>query len=98
MLHVSLKKVLLLNKEGLGMKMKMKLLILFVLFAQASVFAENIVLDNRSGYPQKNQKSKIAVQWAVTAREVDEANKAIMHGYQMKPETFQDITQGGKIE
>lgn len=81
------------------MKMKMLMLFAFSLLTLATTgFAENIVLVNQTSYPIKNQKSKIAIQWAVSAREVDEGNKALIYGLELKPETLQIVKESGKVE
>jgi hypothetical protein len=73
----------------------MKKIMLFFLLLATTGFAENLVLENRTSYP--NQKSKIAIQWATSAKEVDEYNKAIMYGHKLNPATLQVLTQSGKI-
>ncbi|MBS0627942.1 MAG: hypothetical protein JSS09_07005 [Verrucomicrobia bacterium] len=60
-------------------------------------FSESFVFDNETSYPNNDQKSKIAVQWASSAKEVDEGNKALMYGYKLNPSTFQIITKQGKV-
>ncbi len=55
------------------------------------------MLENQTPYPLKNQKSKIAVQWANSGKEVDEGNHAMMHGLKLNPETLQVITHSGKV-
>ncbi len=64
-----------------------------LLFTTA-LFGESITLDNQTAYPTK--QSKMAVQWASSAREVDEHNKAMMYGAKLKPGTLQTISQTGK--
>jgi hypothetical protein len=73
------------------------LLFLSLLFLSTTCFA-NIVLENQTSHPIKNQKSKIAIQWATSAKEVDEANKAIIYGTSLNPATFQYLTQSGKTD
>ncbi len=68
---------------------------LFFILLAATGFAENLVLENQTSYPAP--KSKIAVQWANSAKEVDECNKAIIYGLKLNPATFQALTQSGKI-
>ena len=81
------------------MKMKRNVLFFLMLLATAtSGFAENLVLENQTSFPIKNQKSKIAIQWATSAKEVDEANKAVIYGLKLNPETIQILTQSGKID
>lgn len=79
--------------------MKTKKIVLFILslLVIAPGFAENLVLDNQTSYPLKNQKSKMVIQWATSAKEVDENNKALTHGLKMNPDSMQVLTQQGKI-
>lgn len=65
------------------------------LFLTTALFAESITLDNQTDYP--TNQSKMAVQWAKTAREVDEDNKALMFGGKINPSTLQTISQTGKV-
>ena len=44
----------------------------------------------------KDQKSKIAVQWAASAREVEEYNQALMYGPPLDQKTMQVLTQSRK--
>jgi len=72
----------------------MKAIFIF-LFVTSALFAESITLDNQTDYPTK--QSKMAVQWANTAREVDEENKSLMFGGKLNPTTIQTISQTGKV-
>jgi hypothetical protein len=74
----------------------MKKIALFFLLTTATLFAESITLNNQTDYPTK--QSKMAVQWANSAREVDEDNKALMNGEQLNPVTLQTVSQKGKIQ
>jgi hypothetical protein len=79
--------------------MKKIALCFFTLIAiTATGFAENLLLDNKTSYPSKDQKSKIAVQWASSGKEVDESNQAVIFGSKQNPDTIQMITQKGKIK
>ncbi len=69
----------------------MKKKILFFLTLIAAGFADNIVLENQTS------KSKIMVQWASTAKEVDDDNKAILNGDKPNPSTLQLLTKTGKV-
>jgi hypothetical protein len=77
---------------------KIILFALSLLAIAATGFAENIILENQTNYPLKNQKSKIAIQWAASAKDVDEGNKALIYGSQLKPESVQALNQSGKID
>ena len=71
----------------------MKKVGLFLLF-NTTLFAESITLDNQTAYPTK--QSKMAVQWANSAREVDEDNKALMYGEKLNPDTCKPSLKQGK--
>ena len=73
------------------------LFFLSVLVVATTGFAENLILENQTSYPTKNQNSKIAVQWATSAKEVNEANNAMLQGLQLNSNTLQVLTQSGKI-
>ncbi len=78
----------------------MKKIMLFVfslVFVAISGFAENLVLENQTSYPLKNQKSKMAIQWATSAKDVDEGNQAVSHGLNLNPNTMKVLTQPGKV-
>jgi hypothetical protein len=73
----------------------MKKIVLFLLLT-TSLLAESISLNNQTKYPTK--QSKMAIQWANSAREVDESNKALMYGEPLNRSTLQEISQTGKIK
>lgn len=80
--------------------MKNKMVVLFsLLFLGKTVagFTENFTLNNQSSYPNQNQKSKIAIQWASSAREVDEENHSVSYGMGVNPQRLQIINQTGDI-
>lgn len=80
--------------------MKMKKFMLFylsLLAAATTGFAENIVLENQTSYPLENQKSKIAIQWATSGKDVDEGNNALINGTKLNPDTLQVLTESGKV-
>lgn len=58
-------------------------------------YADTLTLENQTSYP--NQKSKIAIQWAATAKEVDEDNKALLGGAKVNPNTLSPLAQQGKV-
>lgn len=71
------------------------ILLLLVTFA---AFAENIVINNETIYPVKNQKTKIAIQWATTARDIQESNKALTYGLKLDPDSLQILSTQGNIK
>ncbi|MBS0606743.1 MAG: hypothetical protein JSR57_07325 [Verrucomicrobia bacterium] len=79
--------------------MKKIALLIFSLLAIATTgFADVIYLDNQSPYPNINEKSKLAIQWAASAKEVDAANQATMHGQKLDPKTVQVVNDLGKVK
>lgn len=70
-------------------------IILFGLILARAGFAENLTLDNETGYPTK--KAKISVQWVTTAQEVSDGNHAATHGLDLNQGTIQSIIQAGKV-
>lgn len=76
---------------------KIALFFLSLFVVAATGFAENLVLENQTSYPAKNQKSKMAVQWATSAKEVDEGNNAVIQGSKLNPSTLQVLTKPGKV-
>ncbi|MBX9924146.1 MAG: hypothetical protein K2Y01_08565 [Rhabdochlamydiaceae bacterium] len=76
--------------------MKKISLFFFSILLATTGFAESFVLDNQTSYPDTNLKSKIAVQWANSAKEVDENNKAMIHGEPLTPNSIQNISKSGK--
>lgn len=74
-----------------------KFLFLSVIFLFiTSGFADTLVLENRTSYPEQN--SKMAVQWANSAKEVEEGNQALIAESKLDPHTMQPLTQSGKIK
>jgi hypothetical protein len=78
------------------MHIKKILLSLSLLAITATGFSENFTLENKTRYPTR--QSKIAVQWATSAREVDENNKAIIMGTSLNANSLQIITRPGKVK
>lgn len=73
---------------------KIALFFLSLLAVATTGFADNLVLDNQTSYPAANEKSKIAVQWASTAKEVDESNKALLQGEVLHADKTQALKKG----
>ncbi|HHF7344875.1 TPA: hypothetical protein ACPSKB_001287 [Legionella feeleii] len=61
-------------------------------------FAATIVFDNKTTFPLKDQKSRIAVQWATTAKEMQKENKALIYGLKLNSDSLQIVSQTGKSE
>lgn len=56
--------------------------IIYLLFLAACAVSDHLVLDNQTPYPSED--SKLAVQWAASAKEVDEGNDSLLHGEGLK--------------
>ena len=76
---------------------KIPLLIVLLLLVGSWGFADNLVLLNQTAYPNKTQQSKIAIQWAQSAKEVSEHNQASIQGLEVKPGSTQVLPQGGRL-
>lgn len=61
------------------------------------VFAEQVVLDNQTSHPNEKNRSKIVVQWATSANEVEEGNQAMIYGWELNSGTMQNVERSGKI-
>ncbi|MBS0652456.1 MAG: hypothetical protein JSR39_02895 [Verrucomicrobia bacterium] len=77
---------------------KITLFVLSLLVVAATGFADVIYIDNQSPYPNINEKSKLAIQWATSAKEVDEANNATKQGLKLDPKTVQVVNDLGKVK
>jgi hypothetical protein len=77
----------------------MQRIIVFVLslFIVTTGFAERFVLDNQTVNPADRQTSKTAIQWANSAKDVDENNNRVKKGIKMNPDSLQILTRAGKI-
>ncbi len=75
-----------------------KIMLCLLLALTTAGFAESLVLENQTAYPLKNQKSKIAIQWASSAREVEDQNQAVTHGSELKSSSVQTLNQAGKVK
>lgn len=67
------------------------------IFLVSTGFAETMTLGNETTYPLKGQKSKIAIQWATSAKELQESNKALIYGLKTDQKLVQPLTQAGNI-
>jgi hypothetical protein len=80
------------------MKIKKMILVFCALLVIARAgFSEDFVFENQTIYPNKKEKSKIAIQWASSAKEVDEGNKAVTYGLKLNSSTLQLLGQPGKV-
>lgn len=88
-----LKKGLLSNNKK-GNKMK-RIAALFV-FLAISAFSENLVLENETAYPIQHKQSRMAIQWAASAKEVQEHNQVSIQGTKLNSGTLQAIGKQGQ--
>lgn len=72
----------------------MKKMFLIFLFAISSGFADQIILDNQTSYPSND--TKMAIQWAFSAKDVDESNNALKHGEKIS--NTHSIKKSGNIQ
>lgn len=77
--------------------MKKCMISLLLLLVCSTGFTESMVLNNETIYPLKKQNTKIAIQWAISAKEMQEANKALLYGLKLNPNTMQMISKSGKM-
>lgn len=75
--------------------MKKIILLFFSIFVVSTGFAENFVLDIQT--VNITNKSKIAIQWANSAKEIEESDNRLRQGMKLNSETLQVIPQKGKI-
>ncbi len=77
----------------------MKKTVVFVIsiFVVTTGFSESFVLNNQTSVPTDKQKSKVAIQWAASAKEVDESNNRIRQGLRLNPDKLHLLTKRGKI-
>lgn len=76
-----------------------KLILCFLSLLMTSLsFAQNIVVNNQTNYPNKDQASKIAVQWANSAKDIQECNKALIYDLKLNPSSIQVLIQPGMNE
>ncbi|MCL9682779.1 hypothetical protein [Legionella maioricensis] len=76
--------------------MKIIMACLLQLLVASAGFAENILINNETTFPIKKQKSKLVIQWAASAKEIQEANKAIIYGLKLDPSSLQIISKAGE--
>jgi hypothetical protein len=75
----------------------MKIFFLSTFLLAIGAFAQNLQLDNQTSYPESKAKSKIAVQWAATAKEIADENNAVMTNEPLNSANMKMLTQQGKI-
>ncbi len=78
--------------------MKKILFSICLIFMSSVVLADNIMIDNKTNYPEKEKPGKIAVQWAVSAKAAQRANRNILNGSTLNSSSLMMLTQKGKIQ
>ncbi len=80
------------DNRRIGDMMKKFMLIFLSLFMVATTgFAETFTLDNQTKY------SPMHIQWASSAKEVDDDNQAMMQGLKINRDTLQVVPKSGKV-
>lgn len=79
------------------MTIKKMLFILSMAMVAATGFAENLVLDNQTSYPSDNPRTKMAIEWASSGKEVEEENHALMSRKKLNTNRMQMIRQSGTV-
>lgn len=78
--------------------MKKILVYLCLNLMTSGVFGGNIVLENKTDYPEKGKLGKIAVQWAVSAKAIQKANKSILNNATLDTGSLMILNQKGTIQ
>ncbi|MBL7479585.1 hypothetical protein [Legionella bononiensis] len=78
--------------------MKKLFILLCFSFMTSFVFANSIVIDNKTDYPTNDKFGKIAVEWAASAKAIQKANKNILNGKSINPNSLTMLTQNGRVE
>lgn len=76
-----------------------KISVYLCLYLMASTaLATQIMFDNKTNYPEKNNPGKIAVQWVTSAEAIQESNKAIINGSKLDLSSLMTLSQKGQIQ
>lgn len=78
--------------------MKKIFIFLCLSYMTSSIFANSIMLDNKTNYPQKNQFGKIAVQWVASVKEVQKANQSMLNDATLNANSLMILAKKGKIK
>ena len=76
----------------------MKRIAAFFIFFAVAAFSDHFILENETSYPLQHEHSKMAIQWASSAKEVQEHNQSSIAGTKLNPETLQAIAKQGKTK
>ena len=77
--------------------MKKSILFLLCIAIVSTSFAEHVVLNYVTLNTHPRQKIKVAIQWATTAKEIDENDNIIRQGFELNLKTLKILTKLGKI-
>ncbi|MBM3191798.1 MAG: hypothetical protein FJZ63_04010 [Chlamydiae bacterium] len=76
----------------------MKLLgTLLGLLITATSFADNFILENETPYPNKDLKSKMAVQWATSAAGMHKCDEPFIEGSRLDKSTWVMVKKQGQV-
>ncbi len=76
--------------------MKKTMLFFLLTLVVPTGFTESLMLKNQALNPTNNHKSTIAVQWATSAKEIEESNNRLQNEIKLNQDTLRVITQTGK--
>ncbi len=76
--------------------MKKTVLFFLLTLVVPTGFTESLMLNNQALNPTNNHKSTIAVQWATSAKEIEESNNRLQNEIKLNQDTLRVITQTGK--
>lgn len=69
--------------------------LIFFLLCLGTGFADSFILENITNHPTKS--SRMAIQWASSAREIEEGNQALRQGLKIASASLQAVSQIGAI-
>lgn len=72
-----------------------KIILFFSLLSATSAFADSFILNNQTSANSK--ETKLAIQWAFSAKEVAENNNELMQGKKFDSQALQFLTSTGKL-
>ncbi len=76
--------------------MKKVMLFFLSILVVPTGYTERFVLNNQAFNPSTSYKTRIAVQWATSAKEIEESNHKLQNGITLKPDALRVLTQTGK--
>ncbi len=70
---------------------------LFSYLMTSVCYADSFILDNQTPHPDASTHSKIAVEWASSAKEIEDGNNALLYALPLNSENQEPISNQGKI-